>query len=237
MKIRRLPEIDLARIAPLPTDKKRRALEQLRRGRPKLSYAPFRQNIPDILNVQPAMFGPVQHTDWAIVERSIWRSSRTEEEYKANLGVAKSLHGYGALHGIRARSQDFAKLPLSTGDKVEYWLSMVLALDGKPVIPFLDPRRAHGLTADGRRFVFSMMHEQIRAADPDYADVSLGIIQFTAADNDARQPILHLDHGVSLFDFSELDAMVRETHILWLEVQEGQEEARHKATGTRGSLL
>lgn len=238
MKTRRLPEIDLARIAPLPADQKRKALEQVHKGRPNLTYAPFRMNAPDILNVQPAMFGPAAHTDWVIVERSIQRASKSEAERKANLGVAKALHGYGAHHGIRARSQEFNKLSLSTGDKVEYWLNMVVALDEKPLIPFIDPRRGHGLTFEGRRFVFSMMHEQIRAADPDYANVSLGIIQFATGDNDERRPVLHLDAGVHLFDFYELDEMVRETQRLWLEVQEGREDdARRRGTGTRGSLL
>jgi hypothetical protein len=42
MKIRRLPEIDLARVATLPTDQKRRALEQFKLGHPTITYKPVR---------------------------------------------------------------------------------------------------------------------------------------------------------------------------------------------------
>lgn len=51
MKMRRLPEIDLARIAPLATDQKRRALERFKLGHPTLTYKPVRALFADIFNV------------------------------------------------------------------------------------------------------------------------------------------------------------------------------------------
>lgn len=238
MKIRRLPEIDLARIAPLPVSQQRKALEQIRMGFPTISYAPFRLNISDILNVQSGMFSPATHTDWAIVEQLLRKSSRSNKEFQANLGVAKALHQYGAAHGVLSRSQNFSKLAIATGDRVEYWLNMILSLDNQPVIPFIDPRRTRHLTSEGRRFVFSMMHEHIRAIDPDYANVSLGIVQFTPDDNNQRRPLFYLDRGINLIDYAELDSMIRVTYGLWLEVLGGREdETRRKSTGTKGTLL
>lgn len=47
---------------------------------------------------------------------------------------------------------------------------------------FIKPRRSRGLTAEGRRFAFSMMYERIRAADKDFTDVRLTIAQFGDSD-------------------------------------------------------
>jgi hypothetical protein len=237
VKIRRLPETDLARIAPLPYDKKFPALRQVRDGRPTNSYRPLRSSFPEILNVQSPMFAPVEQTEWAIVERQIQRLARTDKEFASNIGVAKALHQFGKAQRVFARSENFSPLFLSSSGNVNFWLDLLLALQGRAVIPFVDPRRSHGLTAEGRRFVFSMMHEHIRAAEPDFAEAALGVIQFTKGDDDKRNAVLHLDEGIKLFRFDELDEMVRETYQVWIEVcHEGEEDNRRRASGG-GTLL
>lgn len=237
MKNRRLSEIDLARIATLPSEKRAKELRYVRNGKVTLTYAPFRSHSHDVFNVQPDMFGPVEQTDWSIVERFISKKARTDKEKAANLGVAKALHDYAKAFSIRARSQKFGRLILTSGGKVSFWLDMILAIDKTPVIPFIDPRRSHGLNFEARRFVFSMMHEHIRAAEPDLADVALCIIQFAKGDDDERTPMFHYDTGVELFDHWTLNGMISETYDIWLQVlAEGKAEARRK-TGTGGSLL
>ena len=57
MKIRRLSEIDLARIGPLDREEKLNRLRMLKVGRPPHTYNPFRASLGDILNLQPEMFG------------------------------------------------------------------------------------------------------------------------------------------------------------------------------------
>jgi hypothetical protein len=57
MKIRRLSEIDLARIAPLAAEEKLHRLRALKEGRPPHTYNPMRASLGDILNLQPEMFG------------------------------------------------------------------------------------------------------------------------------------------------------------------------------------
>ena len=88
MKIRRLPEIDLARIAPLQAGERRRQLEQHKAGRPPFSYDPLRQTIHDVINVTPDLFGPAEATPWPKVEQLIWRRSKSEDEYNSNIVVA-----------------------------------------------------------------------------------------------------------------------------------------------------
>src|SRR5690606_13799220 len=93
-------------------------------------------------------------------------------------------------------------------------------------------RRSKKLTADARRFVFSMMHEHIRAVNPDFAEARLGIVQFGDAVGDQRPVKLSTDEGVDLFGFDQLDLMVRETYDIWREVSEAREdEVRRKAAG------
>lgn len=59
VKIRPLHEIDLARIAPLARDEKRKRLVQLRASKSVFSYDPVRRSLSDILNVSLDLFGPV----------------------------------------------------------------------------------------------------------------------------------------------------------------------------------
>lgn len=238
MKIRPLPDIDLARIAPLAPAHQRKALEQIRYGRPPFSYGPLRGCLLDIFNVQPEMFRPVGPTSWNVIEELLAKRCRTPEERKANLQVARGLHHYATGSRILGRSQEFFPLAMSAGRKVAYWLPMVLIIDGRPLVPFIDPRRSRGLTVEARRFAFSMMHERIRAADPDFASIQFSIIQFGNVEGDQRSPRFHTDDGVKLFSFDEMEAMVSATYDLWREVCEEREiETRREASGAHGPLI
>lgn len=232
MKIRRLPEIDLARVATLPTDQKRRALEQFKLGHPTITYKPVRARFGDIFNVQPDMFASADPTAWPVLEGLIRTKATSDDECSANLLVAKGLHDFARSNALRSRSQAFFPLSLSVGEKVEYWLPMVTALEGAPLVIFIDPRRGKGLTAEARRFVFSMMHEHIRVANPDFSAARLGIVQFGDAAEDQRPVKLSTDEGVGLFGFDQLDQMVRESYDIWRQVSEAREdEVRRKAAG------
>ena len=235
MKIRPLPEIDLARIAPLTTDEKRRALEQVRLGHPPYSYAPVRAAISDVLNVQSELLGPMPHTPWGKIKAAIQKRSRSDAEEQANVRVAEGLFKFAQEREIVGRRHDFFPFQLGIGTKVVFWQPVVLTLNERAVIPFLDPRRAKGLTAKGRRFVLSVMHERIRAADPDFAAVSLAVVQFAHSDEGPRAPVIFTDEGVELFTFDELDQMVRETYELWTEVSEERTaDIRRRGAGTGG---
>jgi hypothetical protein len=238
VKIRRLPEIDLARISPLPKDQQRKHLEQIRYGRPPLSYGPFRSCFHDILNVRPEMFGPVSVTDWRVIDTLLRRKCCSEQERDANIYVARGLHEFARETKMLGRAEEFFPLAMGVAPPVTYWLPMVLSFEGCQLVPFIDPRRSRGLTHAGRRFALSMMHERIRAADPEYEAVRLAIFQFKDVNEDRRNLVIHTDESIQLFSFDEMEAMVRVTYELWREVWEEREmEMRRKSTGTRGSLL
>lgn len=79
------------------------------------------------------------------------------------------------------------------------------------------------------------MHERIRAADPDFADVTLAIVKFARSEKGPRTPVIFTDEKIELFKFDELDQMVRETYELWTEIlEERTAETRRRAAGGGG---
>jgi hypothetical protein len=238
VKIRLLSEIDLARICPLAVEQRRRALEAIRYGHPPYSYAPVRANISDVLNVRAGMMGALPRVPWEKIAHDIRRRSKNDAEEDANLRVGRGLFDYADERMLSGRHHEIYPLALGVGTKVVYWHSVVLSIDKRPLVPFFDPRRTKELTVQGRRFVFSVMHERIRAADPDFSDVPLGIFQFSLSEKGPRVPILYTDTGVKLFTFEELDQMVRDTYEMWREVcEERAADIRRRAGGKRGGLV
>lgn len=237
-KTRPLPDIDLARITTEPLFRQRALLEQMRDGHPPISYAPVRSGIHDILNVQPEMFGQVSPTAWATVQALIKKKSRSEEEEISNLRVALGLHRFATETQIFGRELSFPPLAMGMGRGVVYWDKMVLYLNGRPLIPFFDPRRTRGMTSNARRFAFSMMHERIREADPYYNGVTFGIFQFGDVRGDCRKVTLHTDEEAKRYTLDQMEEMVNATYQLWREVLTAREEEAHRAaSGLRGSLL
>lgn len=238
MTIRLLPDIDLARIAPQRDDMKRKSLEQMKGGFSTFSYKPVRTCFADIFNVQPDLdLGVAEPTPWDVIETELRRRSRSDEEFKYNQRVALGLHDFAASGRVYGRRQEFFPLVMGMGQKITLWLPMILAIDGQASALFIEPRRTRGLTAEGRRFAFSMMHERIRAADEDFAEVRLTIAQFGDPADGRRAVKLHTDEGIELYSREELEQMVASTYDMWREVLEERErKARGQATGT-GPLI
>lgn len=237
MTIRRLPEIDLARIAPIRTEEKRHLLQQLKFGRPPFSYAPLRSSFPDILNYQD-MFGPAAITPWPKVAGEIRKVSKTPDECANNLKIAAALHAYAADSNFATKRHEIHPMPMGVGVKVAFWIPALVAIDRRPSALFIDPRASRRLNSLARRFVFSAMHQRIRVADPDMAEVQLAIMQFDRIGDDSVLPRLYTEEVLALFTYDELDAMVAETYAIWAEVlAERESENRRRGDGTRGSLI
>ncbi|MGO7386915.1 hypothetical protein ACCT20_27030 [Rhizobium ruizarguesonis] len=231
-----LPDIDLARIAPLPDDMKRAALRQMKSGFSTFSYKHVRSCFGDLFNIQPAMFGLSEATSYDKIDERLVRVCKAGAELKNNRQIAKALHAFATSGGVTGRHHDFFPLAMGIGRKVSFWLPMVLALEEQPYAVFIDPRRTRGLTQEARHFAFSMMHERIRASDDDFSDINLAIIRFGADDNDGDRAVrLFTDDGVDLYSLDELEGMVSSTYRIWQEVHEERAaEARRKGTGTGG---
>lgn len=239
----RLPETDLARIATKPREVQRKMLEPFNKSFvPRFSYHPLRSYFPDIFNFQPPIFeakatSPEKRekaTSWEKVEKLLASKCKKGCELENNLQVAKPLHDWAIQKNIESRDFD----PPLTRDKLCYWNKILLIDDGRPYVPFVDPRRKlKRLDENGRRFVFSLMHVYIRVVNPDYLSLRLMILQFD--DTGSSRPLeLYTDEGVKLFSDNELESMVSFTYGLWQEIQKGHEERERRVAGTsRGPLL
>jgi hypothetical protein len=219
----------------MPTDQKRKELQRMKLGHPPYSYQPARRSQLEILNVDAGPLGIVPRAPYQQIADEIIKRSKSEAEIVANLAFASALYDYADGERLKGRRQDFFPLAIGTSAKVSFWLPAVIAIDGRPTVLFIDPRRTKKLTEIGRQFAFSLMHERIRAADPDFAEVELAIMQFGVDGDDTRKrvPKVHTASGIPLFDFDTLDAMVRETYDLWHEVlTEREADARRRGTGT-----
>jgi hypothetical protein len=195
---------------------------------PPYSYAPVRANFADILNIKTGMFGSLPRTPWEKIRADIVRRSKKDAEEVANVRVAEGLFKYVDEKGITGRRHEISPWALGVGTKVVFWTPVVLLIGDHPLVPFFDPRRTKGLTRTGHRFVFSVQHERVRVPDPDFADVSMGVVQFSLSEKGPRTPIVHTDAGIELFTFEELDAMVRDTYAVWREVCEEREAAARR---------
>ena len=238
MKIPPLPEIDLANFAVLAADHRRNALEHFRISRPPYRYVPLRKSVPEILNVHAGFFGALPRTPYEKIAGTIRSEAWSPEEAEANLRVAEGLYEHAELHKLSGRRHDIFPMNIGTDHKLVYWQSLALQVEGRALVPFLDPRRqATRLSVMGRRFVFSMMHERIRAADPDFADIVLGVFQFSVPKAGPRLPVLYTDQKLELFSFSELDRMVRDTYTDWQAVCEERADQARRAAGGAGGMF
>ncbi len=233
-----LPDIDLARIAPQPDDLKRKSLEQMKGGFSTFSYKPIRCCFSDIFNIQPDLdLGTSEPTPWSVIEAKLSKLAKSDVEFTYNKRVALGLYDFATSGRIFGRRHDFFPLQMGMGQKITLWLPMVVAIDERASAIFIEPRSNKGLTAEGRRFAFSMMHERIRAADEDFADVRLTIVQFGDLSGDRRAVKLHADEGVPLYSREELERMVASTYEMWREVFEEREIKARRRTSGSGPLI
>jgi hypothetical protein len=234
MKIRRLSEIDLARIGPLNREEKLHRLRMLKAGRPPHTYNPLRASLGDILNLQPEMFGSGgEYTPWPQIAADIEKRATSESEARFNLAVAEALYEFGVEQRARSYSKPIAPWAVGYGQSVKYWWNLYTIIKRHPCFIFVDPRISSPLTHVARKFVLSMMNERIRVPDPDFADSRLLVVQFSKADEGKRviRLIEPVDSG--LFSFDELNEMIDETYRLWIEVlAERVDEVRKKPTGS-----
>jgi hypothetical protein len=229
--MRPLPDLDLARLGPLPREHKLFELRRMKAFRAPYRLFPVRQNSPDILNIQTP-FGAGPRTPWKIIQENIIRLGKSPEEDNANVQVGEALYQFADEHQIIGRQRDdLFPLLIGASQRLAYWFNAILVIDAQPTLAFIDPRTGARLDEDGRRFVFSMQQERIRAY-PDFKNVRLGIIQMRPlGKSSARIAHLFTSEGVILFTFEELDAMIRETYELWRLVLEEREEERKRSSG------
>jgi len=238
LKIRRLPETDLARIAPLDRDGKWRALQRQNTGFSPITYDPVRGQTLDIYNATSPLVPDSADTDWSTIERLIRRAARNKDERESNVTVGSLLYKFIRERRITAVHRDHGRFATRIGDAVRYWDSAVLVDGDDLLIPFPDYRRTFTLGTEGRRFAASVMHHGIRAQNPaELGQSKLAVFTFPqVANSDERLVRMIVVPDGELYAADELAAMIAETYDLWAEIlaQRAQEAQR---SGTIGGLL
>ncbi len=234
MKIPRISEIDLARISVLQFDEKKRALRTLRFGRPPHTYNPMRKSLPDILNLQPELFvDGSQRTSFEQIESDIRSRSKSTDEAEFNLKVAECLYDFCESNDVRSYSKPTLPWSVGFGQVVKYWWSLYAVFEERAVFIFPDPRLTKPLTRLATNFVHSMMHERLRAGEPDFSDARLCVAKFDRGDKGNRVLRLVDANETQLFETKALNQMIDETYRLWIEVlNERTEEQQQRPTGT-----
>ncbi len=238
MKIRRLPETDLARIAPMDRDAKLRALRRQNTGFSTSTYDPVRAQTLDIYNARPPLFSDPSDTDWATIERLIRKAGRSEFERENNVTVGSLLYKLIRERHISAVHRDHGRFATRIGDAVRYWDNAVLVAGDDLLIPFPDYRRTFTLGAEGRRFAASVMHHKIRTQNPaELGEAKLAVFAFPQVANSAERIVrMIVVPDDELYSADDLAAMIAETYDMWAEVlTERAQEARR--SGTTGGLL
>lgn len=232
MKMRRIPETDLARITVLSAAEQPFRLRKLKGFKPPHTLNPFRKVLPDLMNLQHQLLGTVKTTAWEHIEASIRASNESVDGICQNLAVAKALYDFAASSKVVSYDKPVQRWPVGFENSVEYWQPFYSVWSERATFVHFDPRLSNPLTNRARRFVFSMMHQRLRVDDPDFSGVGLTIFQFGVGDDGNRSVCLHSSEEFELYSRDELNDMIDLTYRLWAEeLQERREEGR-KGTGT-----
>jgi len=233
-----LPNIDLANVATLDLAVKRAKLQSFKAGHAPYSLHAFQCLRPDIVNAQFPLLPPAEPTPWPEIERRIRQLADPGAEAETCVELARSYHEFAGGGGFKAIFHGHAALKLGAGRGFDasFWEPYVLTRDGRILIVFIDARRSGGLNSGGLRFAWSMMHEGLRAIDPDIAEAELLILRFGKSAHSKKRPLRPLQPGsIQLYNLAELDAMVGETYRVWEEVlRDRRDEPPPEGTGTDG---
>jgi hypothetical protein len=141
-------------------------------------------------------------------------------EVEGNKSIGEGLLDYVAAHDVTAAEFISDPVALGRAGRRYFWSSYILKIDGKKYIPFFDPRRKNGLTAEAMRFVFSINHTHIRLLNPtEWGDVGFVIFQFEDSRKGARKAIPHFDTGVAFWTDKEIGTMIDETYRILDEIR------------------
>ena len=234
MKMRRLSEIDLAKLAPIPAGPQlEQALRAYNASGGAWSYDPIRASTADILGASTPLYGPLPEISWEKIEYQIKMAcSRGAIQESANTLVGKVLFDEARNKGWRAAKFSMSGLAIGIREAVRYWSSVVLEDEDGLFIPFFDHRREHGVASrEAQQIVFSMQHIGVRDRYPDLTDTRLAIVQFPSS-GEMRTVRVEFHNEAELLSYEELDSRVRTVYETWARVSTERTREPRKKTGT-----
>lgn len=217
MKLRRLPETDLARIAPLSVDEKWKALRSFNSGGGSWSYDPARSQNFNIANPINPLGLLSARPSIEKIRGLVSTNCTCDQQEDSCLEVIDLFEAWYRDSAIGAVERHIPSMAIGSLGLVRYWENFFARIDGCNTFMFIDYRRQKGLTSAARKFVFSMMHQQIRISDPDLFDANLLILRFPQWKHGRFITADFAAHD-DLYSLSELSDMIDETYAIWLKV-------------------
>lgn len=236
MKLRRLPETDLARIAPLAPDEKRRQLRSFNSGGGSWSYDPARKQNFNIANPINPLGLHSERPTIETIRKLVAAQCTCIDQQDSCLEVVDLFDGWYRGSATIAVERQISSMPIGSLGLIRYWENFAAVINGRSTFIFVDYRREKHLTAIGRKFVFSMMHEHIRMTDPDFYDANLLILRFPQIDKNTRGIMPYFVDDADLFSLADLSSMIDETYKIWMEVLEERRTGEPKRAAGGGML-
>ncbi|MGN6423810.1 MAG: type VI toxin-antitoxin system SocB family DNA replication inhibitor toxin [Asticcacaulis sp.] len=236
--MRPLHPTDLARLATFSPAQREAAMRRMTNSYAPYSYDALRKSIPAITNVQFPLF-KTERLSWENVKAGILKECRTQPAKIPNLATGKGLYNFCIDNSVQSIARDFGQFRLKFGQSVVYWEDIIVQIKGRPYVICVDPRLSNGLNSQSKSFVFSMMHEHIRANNPDYVSIQFAVCQFERNIDGVRKVIISQEDGYELYTLDRLEDLTGETLEAWRKIStEREEEVRRgtKRTGTGGLL-
>lgn len=216
--------IDLARNA-LKDDEESQIRDLMRTlgGNPGVSYGPLWRWLPQLFDLKTNLPGLPTRQHWTTIERSVARLRQRDGGARL-LEVLGAIHAWATENDVRAGERDWGGFSLGTvQEPIRCWPDLVLELDGKPAIPFVDPRKRRSCGSLGRHFVFSLQHHRLRARFQEFVGARLVVLH---CPND--RVVMHEYSGEALVPFDELCDRIRRTHELREEARRRKQQKRLK---------
>lgn len=233
----RLPETDLARIAPLPEIDQWRLLRKMRSGFSQITYKPARRFSLDAFDIQTALPMVVESPSKEKLLAAVRAASKPGDEAEANVEVVGLIYDFVRKEGITGIAEEFAPLKLAPGYSASYWTNAILRWRERLLVVNKDFRRSTGYSPEGRRFAISVAHQRIRMMGGDLSEVELGILNFPTHRKRPRS-IKLIVPKVELFTFDQLAEMTARTLAIWDAIcNEKALEERAKAANDDGPLF
>jgi hypothetical protein len=197
-------------------------------------YDPARAQVFNVFNPTDPMGLGARQPSLEAVLQAVRRACREDVQEVSCVEVTRLLWDWAQDFSEGAVEKQIPTLSIGQMASVRYWNNFAFKLDGKPTFIFLDHRRGKALTQLAKNFALSMMHQQIRVADPDFSDAQLAVLQFPHPRQGERYIRATFDDGVDLFSFDELQEMVQETYDIWRDINEERQENLPRAAGQDG---
>jgi hypothetical protein len=239
VRIRRLSEIDLARLAAIVDQAElEHNLRRYNVGGGSWSYDPVRVSTSELVGAATPLLGFLPKITWEQVEKQIRSAcTRGQSQVDANLLVGRVLFLAARRLDWSAVKFEMSSMPIGSGEAVKYWNDVVVEQEGRLLVPFFDHRRSGGVAnAAIRQIVFSMQNIWIRGRYPDLAEATLAVVRFPP-DGSSRSIDIHMHNEADLLTYEELDARVRNVYTTWNVISTEKARTEGRKTGTGGGSL